>query len=93
MDAKSHKLRVAIKDYLDEIQGSSHKPISKDAISALNNAADVMEKVPDEDLSPGQKSVADSAPGYYERVQYEPETEKLSPGERASLEASIPGND
>lgn len=91
MDIATKKLHDAIHEYLDDVHGRSHMPVSTEFVEHLQGVADSIQRGEDEDrqeLSPGQREAARASEGIYREAASEPE-DSLSPGQREAQALSI----
>lgn len=90
MDSATKKVHDVIHEYLDDIHGRSHIPLSQELVDNLQAVADGIQRgeaEAREDLSPGEREAAQASAGLYEEVALEP-TDGLSPGAREARELS-----
>lgn len=90
MDSATKKVHDILHEYLDDVQGRSHMPISEQLVGQMNDVLKSIRRGETElaeDLSPGQREAAEANTGLYMEQAIEPE-DNLSPGERETRELS-----
>jgi hypothetical protein len=90
MDSATRRFVGFVREYLDDVQGRAHMPVSQEAVDGLNNIVSQLEEADplgEEELSPGQRQAMSLSEPLLQDVELNPE-DSLTPGERAAQQAA-----